>query len=177
MRLRSHKLTDAFPRPGTPAEDADLLRLIFESVTGFAVFAEDASGSVIRWNRGAERLTGYSQDEIIGHSGDVIFTPEDRAAGAPQHERTQPLLAGRSEDERWHQRKDGTRFWGSGLLMCLRNGQGFVKIMRDRTGQHAKELELSESEARFRMLATSIAQLVFRSRGDGARKWGSPQWE
>src|ERR1700710_835483 len=176
MRLRSHKLTDAFPRPGTPAEDADLLRLIFESATDFAVFAEDASGSVIRWNRGAERVTGYSENEIIGHSGDVIFTPEDRAAGAPQHERSQALLSGRSEDERWHQRKDGSRFWGSGLMMPLRTGNGFIKIMRDRTAQHAGELELKESEARFRMLATSIPQLVFRSLGDGPRSWGSPQW-
>src|ERR1700712_392340 len=177
MRLRSHKLTDAFPRPGTPGEDADLLRLIFESATDFAVFAEDASGSVIRWNRGAERLTGYSQDEIIGHSGDVIFTPEDRASGAPQHERAQALLRGRSEDERWHQRKDGSRFWGSGMMMPLRTGDGFVKIMRDRTAHHITEQGLRESEARFRLLATSIPQLVFRSLPDGARSWGSPQWE
>src|ERR1700709_521535 len=177
MWLRSHKLTDAFPRPGTPAEDADLLRLIFESATDFAVFAEDASGSGIRWNRGAERVTGYSENEIIGHSGDVIFTPEDRAAGAPQHERSQALLAGRSEDERWHQRKDGTRFWGSGLMTPLRTGNGFVKIMRDRTAQHASEREVKESEGRFSMLATSIPQLVFRSHNDGSRSWGSPQWE
>ena len=62
-------------------------------------------------------------------------------------------------------------------MMPLKTGNGFVKIMRDRTTQHAKELELIESEARFRMLATSIPQLVFRSHVDGARSWGSPQWE
>jgi PAS domain S-box-containing protein len=62
-------------------------------------------------------------------------------------------------------------------MMPLQTGNGFVKIMRDRTAQHAKELELKESEARFRMLATSIPQLVFRSLDDGARSWGSPQWE
>jgi PAS domain S-box-containing protein len=163
-------------RPGSP-EDAELLQLIFESATDFAVFAEDAAGRVIRWNPGAERLTGYSEDEILGHGGDIIFTEEDRAAGAPQHEMSQALLAGRSEDERWHRRKDGTRFWGSGLMMPLRTGNGFVKIMRDRTAQHAGELELKESESRFRMLATSIPQLVFRSRNDGSRSWGSPQWE
>ena len=169
-------MTDGLTRHESP-EDADLLRLIFQSVTDFAVFAEDASGSVIRWNRGAERLTGYSQDEIIGHSGDVIFTPEDRASGAPQHERAQALLRGRSEDERWHQRKDGTRFWGSGLMMPLQTGNGFVKIMRDQTEQHASEIKLKESEGRFRMLAISIPQLVFRSHNNGSRSWGSPQWE
>src|SRR3954468_15135 len=60
------------------------------------------------------------------------------------------LITGRSEDERWHQRKDGSRFWGSGLMMPLQTGNGFVRIMRDRTSSHAKELELKESEARFR---------------------------
>jgi PAS domain S-box-containing protein len=169
-------VADGISQSGT-LEDDELLRLIFESATDFAVFAEDASGQVIRWNVGAERLTGYSEDEILGSDGDVIFTPEDRAAGAPEHERSQALLTGRSEDERWHQRKDGSRFWGSGLMMRLRTGNGFVKIMRDRTAQHAGELELKKSEARFRMLATSIPQLVFRSLGDGTRSWGSPQWE
>lgn len=161
---------------GAP-DDADLLRLIFESATDFAVFAQDPSGKVISWNIGAERLIGYSEDEILGRNGDIIFTPEDRAAGAPEQERSKAFLNGRSEDERWHQRKDGSRFWGSGLMMRLRTGDGFVKIMRDRTAHHTKEVELAGSEARFRMLATSIPQLVFRSHSDGARSWGSPQWE
>jgi PAS domain S-box-containing protein len=167
---------DGNSETATP-DDADLLRLIFESAQDFAVFAENASGEVILWNTGAEHLTGYSEREILSLGGDAIFTPEDRVAGAPDHERSQALLTGRSEDERWHQRKDGSRFWGSGLMMPLQTGNGFVKIMRDRTSQHAKELELKESEARFRMLATSIPQLVFRSFDDGARSWGSPQWE
>jgi PAS domain S-box-containing protein len=159
------------------AEDSDLFRHVVESASDFAVFALDADGNVIAWNIGAERLAGYSEQEILGHVGDVIFTPEDRAAGAPERERSTAARLGRSEDERWHQRKDGSRFWGSGLMMPLRTGNGFVKIMRDRTAQRLKELELGESEGRFRMLATSIPQLVFRSAGDGARSWGSPQWE
>jgi PAS domain S-box-containing protein len=174
--MRSQEVTDVISRPGTP-EDGDLLRLIFESATDFAVFVEDGSGCVIRWNVGAERLTGYSEEEMVGRDGDVIFTPEDRAAGAPEHERSQALLTGRAEDERWHQRKDGTRFWASGLMTPLPSGKGFVKIMRDRTAQHEGEVRLKESEARFRMLATSIPQLVFRSQNDGSRIWGSPQWE
>ena len=72
-------------------DDADLLRLIFESAKDFAVFAENASGEVILWNAGAEHLTGYSEDDILSLGGDVIFTPEDRAAGAPDHERSQEL--------------------------------------------------------------------------------------
>jgi PAS domain S-box-containing protein len=167
-------VTDGVSSPSP--EDADLLHLIFESATDFAVFAEDRAGRVIRWNIGAGRLTGYSEQEILGQSGDIIFTAEDRAAGAPEQERSGALSRGRSEDERWHQRKDGSRFWGSGAMMPLRTGEGFVKIMRDRTAHHAAEQSLKESEARFRLLATSIPQLVFRSLPDGARSWGSPQW-
>jgi PAS domain S-box-containing protein len=168
-------VADGVSRPSP--EDADLLHLIFESATDFAVFAEDRAGHVIRWNTGAERLTGYSEQEILGENGDIIFTAEDRAAGAPERERSGAILRGRSEDERWHQRKDGSRFWGSGMMMPLRTGDGFVKIMRDRTAHHVSEQGLKESEARFRLLATSIPQLVFRSLPDGARSWGSPQWE
>src|SRR4051812_4877584 len=149
---------DGISEAGAPG-DADLLRLIIESATDFAVFAQDLSGKVISWNVGAERLTGYSEDEILGRNGDIIFTPEDRAAGAPERERAKASRTGRSEDERWHQRKDGSKFWGSGLMMRLRSGGGFVKMMRDRTAHHQKEVELAESEARFRMLATSIPQL------------------
>ncbi len=176
MDVEGSKVSDGISET-RPPRDADLLRLIFESATDFAVFAQDNAGKVISWNIGAERLTGYSEKEILGGDGDVIFTSEDRAGGAPQRERSTASLNGRSEDERWHQRKDGSRFWGSGLLMRLQTGDGFVKIMRDRTAQHTSELELKESEARFRMLATSIPQLVFRSLEDGARSWGSPQWE
>src|SRR5437764_6062848 len=111
-------VSDGISETGVP-EDGDLLRLIFESAADFAVFAQDTSGKVISWNIGAERLTGYSDREILGRDGDIIFTPEDREAGAPERERSGASLHGRSEDERWHQRKDGSRFWGSGLLMRL----------------------------------------------------------
>ena len=74
-------------------------------------------------------------------------------------------------------RKDGSRFWASGLLMPLEgSAAGFVKIARDRTERHRAEERLRESEERFRLLATSIPQLVFLSRPDGARTWPSPQW-
>jgi PAS domain S-box-containing protein len=169
-------VSDGISETAAPG-DADLLRLIIESASDFAVFAQDESGRVISWNIGAERLTGYSEQEILGVNGDIIFTPEDRAGRAPERERSEASQTGRSEDERWHVRKDGSRFWGSGLMMRLNTGVGFVKIMRDRTAQHAKEHELAQSEARFRMLAVSIPQLVFRCRNDGARTWGSPQWE
>ena len=150
---------------------------MLESAADFAIFALDPNGKAISWNAGAERLFGYSEAEMVGHDSDVIFTPEDRAAGAPQAERRKAQEQGRAEDERWHQRKDGSRFWCSGLQMTLRDGvPGFVKVVRDRTEQHTSGNRIRESEERFRLLATNIPQLVFQTWGDGTRTRGSPQW-
>src|SRR5215208_7066791 len=96
-----------------PSKD-ELFELIVESSTDFAIFTIDPAGIVTSWNVGAERLFGYSENEMVGAGGDVIFTPEDRAAAAPEMERAVALAQGRALDERWHQRKDGSRFWGSG---------------------------------------------------------------
>jgi two-component system CheB/CheR fusion protein len=113
------------------------LRLILESAVEYAIFSLDYQRRVTMWSRGAERLLGYSQGEILGQSADEIFTAEDRARGAPQQETDTALEKGRAADERWHVRKSGERFWGSGVLMAMRGpmGQlfGFVKILRDHT--------------------------------------------
>jgi PAS domain S-box-containing protein len=156
---------------------SELFEQLVGSVTGFAIFTTDADGLVTSWNVGGERLLGYAEGEILGKSGDLIFVEEDRAIGAPALERASALRAGRAQDERWHLRKDGSVFWGSGLMMPLRGSGGFVKIMRDRTEQHLAQERLAASEERFRTLAISIPQLVFRTHSSGARSWGSPQWE
>src|SRR4051794_11586584 len=128
-----------------------LPRLVIESSTDFAIIAVDPAGKVTSWNIGAERLLGWAAQEILGRDGDVTFTPEDRAAGAPEAERRDALARGRAEDERWHLRKDGSRFWGSGLLTPLADREaGFVKIMRDRTAQRRAEEAVHASEDRFR---------------------------
>ena len=154
----------------------ELFELLVESSTDFAMFTIDPNGIVTSWNIGAERLFGYSELEILGRSGDVIFIPEDRAQGAAENERSRALAEGRAADDRWHQRSDRSRFWASGLLMPLKINAGYVKITRDRTEQHQAEERMRESEQRFRLLATSIPQLVFLTQPDGSRTWPSPQW-
>jgi PAS domain S-box-containing protein len=159
-----------------PATD-ELLRLVIESAHDYAIFSMDPEGLVTSWNSGAERVTGWAADEILGRTADVIFPPEDRAAGGAEQERAQASATGRAEDERWQQRKDGTRFWASGLMMRLEDrSQGFAKILRDRTEHHLAEERVRLSEERFRLLATNIPQLVFRGLSDGNRTWPSPQW-
>jgi PAS domain S-box-containing protein len=155
----------------------ELFELVVESSIDFAIFTIDPNGLTTSWNVGAERLFGYAEDQILGLSADVIFTAEDLAAAAPEEERYNARIHGRAADDRWHQRKDGSRFWASGLMMPLRGeGAGFVKITRDRTEQHQAGERLRENEQRFRLLATSIPQLVFLTRPDGNRTWPSPQW-
>lgn len=155
---------------------AQLLEQIIESSTDFAIFTVDATGMVTSWNIGAERLFGFTEREMVGSMADVTFVSEDRQKGAADQERSLARRDGRALDERWHQRKDGSRFWASGLLMPLKEGPGFVKITRDRTEQRQANEQLRENEERFRLLATSIPQLVFRTRHDGSRTWASPQW-
>ncbi|HET9394626.1 MAG TPA: PAS domain S-box protein, partial [Nitrospiraceae bacterium] len=166
------------PRVGPPGPgDTELLQKVVESAADYAIIAMDPSGKVTYWNAGAERVLGYSEAEMLGSTGDILFTPEDQARGEPQAERAQANSGGSAEDERWHMRKNGERFWGSGALMTLSGMEaGFVKIMRDLTERREAQERLRASEQLFRMLATNIPQLVFCTRGSGLRTWGSPQW-
>ena len=125
------------------------MRLMIESAREYAIFSTDLGRRVASWNLGAERLLGYTEKEIVGQSADVIFTPEDRAASAPEHEAKTALIAGRAADERWHLRKDGSRFWGSGAMMAMHGGTGaaigLLKIFRDQTEERKAQQALEAS--------------------------------
>jgi PAS domain S-box-containing protein len=126
-------------------------RQIVECAEDFAIVTLDPAGTITGWNTGAERLVGHSSEEALGQPGSLFFTAEDRAAHVPEQEIGRAAAAGRSVNERWHVRKNGTLFWGSGLTMPLAGGAGgFVKIFRDRTVEHEAEAALRESEARLR---------------------------
>jgi PAS domain S-box-containing protein len=113
------------------------LSLIIESAKDYAIISMDIQRRVLSWSKGAEIMIGFSEEEMIGNSGDVIFTTNDRQYGAPEEEAAKAEKNGRAENERWHLKKNGTLFWGSGSLSSLRDKQGnltgFVKIMRDLT--------------------------------------------
>jgi PAS domain S-box-containing protein len=124
-------------------------RLLVEEVHDYAIFLVDLEGRVVGWNRGAERLLGWTEAEILGQSAFVVFVPEDVATGAHTQELEKAAAEGRAENERWHQRKDGSRFWGSGIMTGIRDDAGaligFGKIMRDRTAQRQLEEQLRAS--------------------------------
>ncbi|KKZ83343.1 histidine kinase [Rhizobium phaseoli] len=115
------------------------LQLILESAIDYAIFAFDRDGRVISWNTGACRIFGYEEREILGRDVGTLFLPTDREDGAPQREMKAALERGRAENERFHLRKDGSTFWGSGLTMPLRarhQRAGFLKVLRDDTDRH-----------------------------------------
>lgn len=113
------------------------LRLVAESTRDYAIFILDENGVVTDWYRGAELMFGYARSEAEGRYFDFIYTPEDRAEGAPQAELAAARTYGRGEDERWHMRKDGSRMYCIGEVTLLQGEslQGFVKIAKDLTGQ------------------------------------------
>ena len=112
------------------------LGLVVENAMDFAIVTLDEKGVVLSWNAGAQRMLGWTDSEIVGRSIEVLFTPDDRAAEIPAREIRLAAETGRSNDERWHVRKDGSRFWASGVMARMSPSgatPGLVKIMRDAT--------------------------------------------
>lgn len=130
-------------------DETDGFSHLIRSSKDYAVFTTDRDGLIQDWNPGAEAIHGYTSEEICGESCNILFVEEDRAAGIPDLERALALKTGRAENERWHIRKDGTRFWGAGQMVALRDQAGrhvgFGKIMRDFTRR--RELEAAHIEA------------------------------
>jgi two-component system, chemotaxis family, CheB/CheR fusion protein len=128
-------------------ESEENLKLLIECATDYAIFTLDLDGKINSWNAGAERTFGFTEAEIIGQPSSILFTPEDRERSEPENEMQTALLTGRAADERWHIRKDKSRFYASGVLTQLRNGylRGYVKIARDLTERKKAEEELQRA--------------------------------
>jgi PAS domain S-box-containing protein len=137
-----------------------LAELVLESAADFAIFTADLDGVITSWNSAAERVMGWSEDEAVGQHACMIFTPEDQAKAACELEMAQARAAGQAMDERWHVRKDGSSFWGSGSLTRLEDDEtgehlGYCKIVRDRTEQHEAGQRLEASKVLLRNVMES----------------------
>lgn len=128
------------------------LRLIVENARDYAIFSMGLDRRILSWNAGAQAILGYTEQEVLGESADLIFTPEDRAAGVPEREAETAMAQDRAGDERWHVRKDGSRFWGSGAMMAMHDDAGgaigLLKIFRDQTADLLAKQALEESRLR-----------------------------
>jgi len=150
-------VTERYTSQNALREAEERLRTMIDSAKDYAIFAFDVEGLITSWNTGAERLFGYSEKEILGQKEALLYTPEDMAALIPQREMRKAVEVGYAENERWLQRKDGTRFYASGMVRPIRNEagvlQGFTKVARDTT-----ERKLAEQRSQIlQELATALS--------------------
>jgi PAS domain S-box-containing protein len=145
-------------RPARPL-DVDYWQLV-QAIEDYAIFLLDATGRIVSWNVGAQKIVGYAESEIVGQHFSRFYTEEAVARGWPDYELQQASLTGRFEDEGWRVRKDGTTFWSNVEITAIRNDAGiltgFAKITRDLTAQRDYVEALRQSEERFRLLVDSV---------------------
>ncbi|MBV8121694.1 MAG: PAS domain S-box protein [Alphaproteobacteria bacterium] len=171
LKLTSAKLTES---------ERDL-RMLVQSVTDYAIFMLDTEGTVVSWNAGAERIKGYTAEEIIGQHFSRFYTDKDRAEGVPQRALATAVREGKFEAEGWRLRKDGQRFWASVVIDPVRDGAGrlvgFAKITRDITERRAAQQSLAESAELARgIIETALDGFVQIDDSGTVREW-NPQAE
>jgi PAS domain S-box-containing protein len=123
---------------------------LVSGISDYALYMLDREGIVSSWNPGAERIKGYTANEIIGQHFSIFYSEEDRASGMPERVLKTATEAGKYEAEAWRVRKDGTRFWASVLVDAIRDNAGnvigFAKITRDMTEQRAMQEQLHQAQ-------------------------------
>ncbi|WP_162998028.1 sensor histidine kinase [Brevundimonas lutea] len=162
------------------ASDAQLAAAIVNNVRAYAIVVMNGSGVVQHWLGDAEAVTGFGPSDACGRHLRFLFSEADQADGAAEREIERALLKGRAEDSRWHQRKDGRRFWANGMTLRLDGVEDvLVKIFRDETpakrAEEQRVLLLNELNHRVKnTLATvqSVVEQTLRSAsiGDALRQ-------
>ena len=150
------------PDPGGSLEGLgpadEWVRLLVASVQDYAIFTIDTAARITSWNEGARRIKGYTAEEIIGRPLALFYRPEEK--DKPQREMQVALATGRSEDESWRVRKDGSLLWVNEVMTPLRGPdgslRGFTKISRDLTERKRAEELLRASEERLRLVVESV---------------------
>ncbi|WP_429302281.1 PAS domain S-box protein [Paraburkholderia sp. GAS199] len=159
LRAAAETSTQTTTQPaGTPVA-VDYESLV-QSIGDYAIFLLNATGHIVSWNVGAQKLNGYAPHEIIGQHFSRFYTDEAVARAWPAYELQQASLTGRFEDEGWRVRKDGSTYWSNVVITSIRNQAGiltgFAKITRDLTAERAYVEALRQSEERFRLLVDCV---------------------
>lgn len=168
----------AVPGAALAAENAALhaqvrrAAMILDSAVDHAIITTDGGGCITGWNAGAERILGYGEAEVLGRSGEIVFTAEDRAQDRFATEMRLALGTGSAANERWHVRRDGTRFWASGTMLPLLDEEGrpdgFLNILRDRTDAQAERerraLLLAEMSHRIKNAFATVQAVAAQTR-------------
>lgn len=147
-------------------ESEERLRQMVEGVQDYAIFMLDLDGRVLTWNATAERLTGFPAKEIIGQPFSRFFNPDDVADGMPESTLSYARATGRSDAEGWHMRRDGSRFWASGIISLVKDDagapRGFVRIAHDLTERRDAEQALAESHRKLKLQNDQLRTLAGR---------------
>jgi PAS domain S-box-containing protein len=170
--------------PSAPAREIsaeqreELTSLLLRNVTDYAIILLDPTGHVATWDEGAQRLLGYTADEILEQHVSVLFTPEDVAQGRPDREIETARTTGQAEDENWLVRRDGSRLWMTGSTTALWSTdgtlRGFAKIVRDLSERKRWEDAVARSERRFRALIEQSADAIVLNDAQGTITEASP---
>lgn len=147
--LKSKTATTVTPSSESSIDNEMYHRMIAE-IEDYAILMIDKNGTVMNWNRGAEKIKGYRADEIIGKNFRLFYTDKDRDGGVPDRLLAEAERNNRAQHEGWRVRKDGTKFWGSVVITALHDDDGsvigFSKVTRDLTERKATE-EMMRSNA------------------------------
>src|SRR5688500_17744510 len=140
-------------------------RLMVESVTDYAIVMLDPEGCVVSWNAGAQRIIGYSAEEIVDQHLSRFYLDADIESGKPQRDLDVATAAGRCQDEGWRTRKDGSRFWANVVTTAIRDQagtlRGFAKLTRDLTER--RQVEADRTNAKAAAETANIAKSDFLS--------------
>lgn len=145
-------------------QNRERFRLVVDGARDYAIFLLDADGYVRSWNSGAERIIGYREDEVLGRHLSTFYPLEDVAKGKPERHLDTAVSEGRSEDEGWRVRKDGSRFWANVILAPLvgEDGRlsGFSKITRDMTERRRIEEQLKDANTELRKREQALQEAL-----------------
>jgi len=154
----AHDITEQRRKEREPTESEERLRLLVENVKDFAMFTLDLDGRITHWNPGAQNLTGYPEDEILGQSVDTLYSMEDQASGLPRKDRELALRDGSHVAEHWFVRKDGRRVFVIEAAQRIQDSEGKVrglaKVSRDITRRKKLEDELREARENLEKLVS-----------------------
>ncbi|MFN2644162.1 MAG: PAS domain S-box protein [Burkholderiales bacterium] len=139
-------LTDRRLHEDAMRQSEERFRLLVDAVQDYAIFMLDTQGTVASWNAGAQRIKGYTPDDIVGKHFSRFFIPEDIAAGKPWEELAVARRSGRAEVEGWRVKKNGDRFWARVVLTAVHDEEGhlrgFAKVTQDLSERrHILDLE------------------------------------